>query len=199
MPLGKAGGTRARGKGPRGALLTRPGGGRGPSRVPGAAQLAVFPWQGQRSTKEDCLSCLRHYPDGDRGESGELGWRVRRTRPESPPAVAVRPGNTVDAGSSFGRQGTRRLFPALPLLLSPPLGPAAQPWTHESGGGKQTENPGRKLLAFPAAPRGRRGHTRPLCFSGSNTGVWGCSVRAAFMRTRMGSSLRDEESDVYEL
>lgn len=76
----------------------RSGGGRGPSRVPGAAQLAVFPWRGQRGTKEDCLSCLCHYPDGDRGESGELGWRVRGTHPESPPAAAVRPGNTVDAG-----------------------------------------------------------------------------------------------------
>ncbi|XP_021014727.1 uncharacterized protein LOC110291813 [Mus caroli] len=119
-----------------------------------------------------------------------------RTRPESPPAAAVRPGNTVDAGSSFGRRGTRRLFPALPLPLSPPLGPAAQSWTRESGGGRQTENPGRKLLAFPAAPRGApRPHPTPVCFSGSIPGVWGCSV----MRTRMGSSLRDGESDVYEL
>lgn len=161
-------------------------------RVRGAVQLAVFPWRGQRGT-EDCLSCLRHYPDGDRGEYGELGWRVRRTRPESPPAVAVRPGSAVDAGSSFGRRGTRRLLPALPLPLSPPPGPAAQSWTRESGGGKQTENPGRKLLALSAAPRGRRGHTRPLfaLLGQPQTGVWGCSVRAAFMRMRMGSNLRD--------
>lgn len=149
------------GMGLRGALLTRPGGGRGLSRVPGAAQLAVFPWRGQRGT-EDYLSCLRHYPDGDRGESGEPGWRVRRTRPESPPAVAARPGSTVDAGSSFGKRGTRRLLPALLLPLSPPLGPAAQSWTRESGGGRQTKNPGRKLLAFSAASLGPGGHTRPL-------------------------------------
>lgn len=194
MPLGKTGGTRARGTGPRGALLTRSGGGRGPSRslaVPGAAQLAVFPWRRQRGT-EDCLFRLRHYPDGDQGESGEPGWRVRRTRLESPPAVAVRPRSTVDAGSSFGRQGTRRLLPALPLPLSPPLGPAAQSWTRESGGGRHTENPGRKLLAFSAAPRGRRGHTRPLFgFSGSSAGVWGCSVHTAFTRTRKGTRLRE--------
>lgn len=111
---------------------------------------------------------------GDLGESGEPGWRVRRTRPESPPAVALRPGSTVDAGSSFGKQGTRRLLPALPLPLSPPLGPAAQSWTRESGGGRQTENPGRKLLAFSVASRGaRRPHPTPVCFSGSSTGGLG--------------------------
>lgn len=123
-------------------------------------------------------------------------WRAgvegQRTRLESPPAVAVRPRSTVDAGSSFGRQGTRRLLPALPLPLSPPLGPAAQSWTRESGGGRHTENPGRKLLAFSAAPGGRRGHTRPLFgFSGSSAGVWGCSVHTAFMRTRKGTRLRE--------
>lgn len=78
----------------------RSGGGRGPSRVPGAAQLAVFPWRGQRGTKEDCLSCLCHYPDGDRGESGELGWRVRGTHPESP-------GVAMSHGHSHGGGGCR--------------------------------------------------------------------------------------------
>lgn len=73
----------------------RSGGGRGPSRslaVPGAAQLAVFPWRRQRGT-EDCLFRLRHYPDGDQGESESRGggsggpaWRARRLWPCGPGA-----------------------------------------------------------------------------------------------------------------
>lgn len=104
--------------------------------------------------------------------------------------MAVRPGSTADAGSSFGRRGTRRLLPALPFPLSPPLGPAAQSWTRESGGGRQTEKSGRKLLAFSAAPRGApRPHPTPVFFSGSHIRVWNCSVPAAFTETRVGSSL----------